>query len=278
MGSDEEALPDMRFEVHTCELEPRLLQRCRRERLYLWVAIDPLGLSEQLGCRLLSRRVRPAHASVSLEQAERVMVEPTEPWWDSICDALRSQDEQDSDVYFVLNAGKSPQHAPDTADTSGVGVLGSAPASAAAGSAAAAAEASVASAAGAAAGSADDLLPDDGVEELGTAHINLEELLRLGRELEHVELPVSKEDGTTVARLTVSAAVLDALRFASSRLDAAADAATLEVGVSHLTLSEQSAERRGKARGRSNVLGRACAADVTAGIAPNSEPRLARAS
>ena len=52
-----------------------------------------------------------------------------------------------------------------------------------------------------------------------------------------------REDGSAVATLTISARVLDALRFARSQLDAPADGATLEVGASQLTLTEASVSR-----------------------------------
>ena len=74
-------------------------------------------------------------------------------------EALRSEDEQDSDVYFVLKADNLPDH-PDDGGLAG----------------------------------ADD---DDG-SELGTAHVNLEELLRKQHEPSRERLPIVAEGGGTL--------------------------------------------------------------------------------
>ena len=94
-------------------------------------------------------------------------------------EALRSEEEQDSDVYFVIKAAEPAEH-PDDEGFAG----------------------------------ADD---DDG-SELGTAHVNLEELLRKEQELSRQRLPVVAEGGATLGHLVVSVQCLAAMRFASAKL------------------------------------------------------------
>ena len=110
-----DALPDVVFTVHELQLEPSLLQRLQSERRpHVWVSADPLGLADELGLRgMRSRRVRAVHTTVGLTLVSRVPVEPSEPIWEPIMEALRSEEEQDSDVYFVLKAADSPDHLDD---------------------------------------------------------------------------------------------------------------------------------------------------------------------
>ena len=153
-----EPLPDIALSVHTLQVEPLLLRQVQQARQHVWVSIDPLGLADELNLRLRSRRLRLASTDpVFLGVQELLPIEPGEPLWEPVCEALRSVEEQDSDVYFVLKAGLGPEHPDeldDTAEGPGLQV------GAAVGALRAAAAA------------------DDSEEELGTALVNLEDLLK----------------------------------------------------------------------------------------------------
>ena len=156
-----EPLPDIALSVHTLQVEPLLLRQVQQARQHVWVSIDPLGLADELNLRLRSRRLRLASTDpVFLGVQELLPIEPGEPLWEPVCEALRSVEEQDSDVYFVLKAGLGPEH-PDELDDTAEGpglqvgaVVGALRAAAAA---------------------------DDSEEELGTALVNLEDLLKHAR-------------------------------------------------------------------------------------------------
>ena len=156
-----EPLPDIALSVHTLQVEPLLLRQVQQARQHVWVSIDPLGLADELNLRLRSRRFRLASTDpVFLGVQELLPIEPGEPLWEPVCEALRSVEEQDSDVYFVLKAGLGPEHPDeldDTAEGPGLQV------GAAVGALRAAAAA------------------DDSEEELGTALVNLEDLLKHAR-------------------------------------------------------------------------------------------------
>ena len=109
-------------------------------------------------------------------------------------EALRSEEEQDSDVYFVLRG-------------SGEG--------------------------GAAAG---------GGVELGTAHVNLEQLQKRGRDVAHERLSVIDTQERKVASLVVSVRALEALRWVARGAD---ESCRLGVGVGLLELSAGGRERLG---------------------------------
>ena len=156
-----EPLPDIALSVHTLQVEPLMLRQVQQARQHVWVSIDPLGLADELNLRLRSRRLRLASTDpVFLGVQELLPIEPGEPLWEPVCEALRSVEEQDSDVYFVLKAGLGPEH-PDELDDTAEGpglqvgaVVGALRAAAAA---------------------------DDSEEELGTALVNLEDLLKHAR-------------------------------------------------------------------------------------------------
>ena len=54
-----------------------------------------------------SRRARAVNSTVGLALHSRVPLEPSEPIWGPIMEALRSEEEQDSDVYFVVRSAES---------------------------------------------------------------------------------------------------------------------------------------------------------------------------
>lgn len=194
-------LPDLVFTVHEVHLEEATLRRVQRERKpHLWVSVDPLGLADELGLgELCSRRVRAVHPTVGVSLQARVPVEPTEMIWAPIIEALRSEEEQDSDVYFVLKAGEAPDHS-DPGDGSG-----------------------------ATAGGGSD---ERGCLELGAAHVNLEELLRRGHEPQRERLPIYAEDGvTSPGWLSVSVRSLSAMRFARARMSAGDGGSRLGISV-----------------------------------------------
>ena len=74
----------------------------------VYIDVDLLGLGDE---GLLTPRVRPDEGELPLDFHEAIAVEPGEPVWAPLREALRSADEQDSDVYFVLH-GASPTAAP----------------------------------------------------------------------------------------------------------------------------------------------------------------------
>jgi hypothetical protein len=116
-----EPLPDIALSVHTLQVEPLLLRQVQQARQHVWVSIDPLGLADELNLRLRSRRFRLASTDpVFLGVQELLPIEPGEPLWEPVCEALRSVEEQDSDVYFVLKAGLGSEH-PDELDAAAEG-------------------------------------------------------------------------------------------------------------------------------------------------------------
>lgn len=98
--------------------------------------------------------------------------------------ALESEDEQDSDLFFVLF---------------GAGRTGS------------------------------------GVFELGSAHVNMEQMLRTGREPTAELLPVVSERGERVASITVSVQALEALRWAQRSIN---DKTSVRISVDTLSLNQ----------------------------------------
>jgi len=142
---------DLVIAVVDCTLGPDLVQRAERERLTLSVSVDLLGRGTG-GLRTPQRLARAGEALVSFGWQHRIVVEPGEPIWEPLVEALKSEDEQDSDCYFIL---------------SGRGGV-------------------------------------DGEKELGTAHLNLEEMLRLGHDETRARLPVVDDTQRRVAWLTVS--------------------------------------------------------------------------
>ena len=194
--------------VHELQLEPTGLKQLQREqRPHLWVSIDPLGLGDELDLQgFTSNRVHAIHQVVNFEHCARLRIEPSEPIWEPITEALRSEEEQDSDVYFVIRAGRSAERP----DADGVAAVG---------------------------GDADGV-------ECGTAHINLEELQRKGHELTRERLPIVGTDGRLFGHLVVTVRALAAMRFASSRLADGADRRlSMDVGVGELALTTQTIKR-----------------------------------
>ena len=110
-GAHLDELPDVTFTVHGLELEEGVLRNLQNQRKsHVWVTVDPLGKEYELGLNLRSRRMRAIHSRVGLSLHGRMPVEPSEPIWEHILEALRSEDEQDSDVYFVIRAAEAPDH------------------------------------------------------------------------------------------------------------------------------------------------------------------------
>ena len=96
-------LPDLSITVHSIALESSLVSTARAEKMEVYIDVDLLGLGDE---GLLTPRVRPDEGELPLDFHEAIAVEPGEPVWAPLREALRSADEQDSDVYFVLRGSK----------------------------------------------------------------------------------------------------------------------------------------------------------------------------
>ena len=252
------------------------MRRVQRARQYVWVDIDPLGLSDELDLRLHSRRLRVASPeAVAMAVHEVLPIEPAEPLWEPMCDALRSPEEQDSDVYFVLKGGPAAEHPEEVVEAGGGGE-----------SAVTAAEAAEAE------------------EELGTAHINLEDLLRREHEPSHEKLEVLDEAGKRIAwcasaphpplasplltlpwpplltlpwpllivlpwphRLTVSVKALAAVRYAQARLGSRGERLGMHVSVLELRLESAAVKRLGELLSRRALK---VAVDLPGGVSTSS--------
>eukprot|EP00962_Isochrysis_galbana_P003154 scaffold881_cov123-Isochrysis_galbana.AAC.1 len=68
----------------------------------LSVGVDLLGLGTG-GLHTPRRLARAGEATLLFDWTDRVVVEPGESIWMPLVEALRSEDEQDSDTYFVLS-------------------------------------------------------------------------------------------------------------------------------------------------------------------------------
>ena len=178
------------------------MKKTEREKLQLWLEVDVFGLHEE-GLVVESDRCRPVHAEVPLKIDQRFIAEPGMPLWKPLREALQTEEEQDSDVYFVLRG-------------SGEG--------------------------GAAAG---------GGVELGTAHVNLEQLQKRGRDVAHERLSVIDTQERKVASLVVSVRALEALRWVARGAD---ESCRLGVGVGLLELSAGGRERLGTASKQSVLV------------------------
>ena len=178
------------------------MKKTEREKLQLWLEVDVFGLHEE-GLVVESDKCRPVHAEVPLKIDQRFIAEPGMPLWKPLREALQTEEEQDSDVYFVLRG-------------SGEG--------------------------GAAAG---------GGVELGTAHVNLEQLQKRGRDVAHERLSVIDTQERKVASLVVSVRALEALRWVARGAD---ESCRLGVGVGLLELSAGGRERLGTASKQSVLV------------------------
>ena len=178
------------------------MKKTEREKLQLWLEVDVFGLHEE-GLVVESDKCRPMHAEVPLKIDQRFIAEPGMPLWKPLREALQTEEEQDSDVYFVLRG-------------SGEG--------------------------GAAAG---------GGVELGTAHVNLEQLQKRGRDVAHERLSVIDTQERKVASLVVSVRALEALRWVARGAD---ESCRLGVGVGLLELSAGGRERLGTASKQSVLV------------------------
>jgi len=201
--SDQTAPADLHIEVHGVELDPGLMKKTERERLQLWLEVDVFGLHEE-GLVAVSDRCRPMNAEVPLKIDQRFIAEPGMPLWKPLREALKTAEEQDSDVYFVLR---------------GSGEEGGAAAS--------------------------------GGVELGTAHVNLEQLQKRGRDVVRERLSVIDTQERKVASLVVSVRALDALRWVARGAD---EGCRLGVGVGLLELSAAGRERLGTASKQSVLV------------------------
>ena len=200
-GNSMSLLPDIEITVHELVLDQPSLRKIQGEgRPNVWVEVDPLGLAEELDLKQLkSSRARAVHTTISVSLHESVAIEPSEPIWAPLIEALLTEEEQDSDVYFVVRAAESAEHAatPGAEDAKGI-------------------------------------------TDVGTAHLNLEDLLKRAHEPNHEQLPVLAEDGTPVGKLSVSFRCLDAMRFANARknaADAGGERLGIEVSVQRASLN-----------------------------------------
>jgi hypothetical protein len=190
---------DLHIVVEGVELEPSVLRRAERNML-LWLEVDLFGLGKQGTEDLLltSNKCRPAHEEVPLKIDRQVVCEPDWPVWAPLREALQSEDEQDSDVYFVLRGSKE----------------------------------------------------GGGSVELGSAHVNLEQLQKRGHEPLHERLAVVDAQKRRVALVVVSIRCLEAMRWVAHGAD---DSCRIGIGVGLLELSAGGRERLGgansKARG-----------------------------
>jgi len=179
------------------------MKRTGRERLLLWMEVDVFGLHEE-GLVAVSNKCRPMHAEVPLKIDQRFIAEPEWPLWKPLREALETDEEQDSDVYFVLRGSRE-----DGGAAGGGGV------------------------------------------ELGTAHVNLEQLQKRGHEPVHERLSVLDAQERKVASLVVSVRALEALRWVARGAD---DGCRLGVGVGLLELSAGGRERLGTASKQSVLV------------------------
>jgi len=141
---------------------------------------------------------------VPLKIDQRFIAEPEWPLWKPLREALETDEEQDSDVYFVLRGSRE-----------------------------------------------DGGAADGGGVELGTAHVNLEQLQKRGHEPVHERLSVLDAQERKVASLVVSMRALDALRWVARGAD---DSCRLGVGVGLLELSAGGRERLGTASKQSVLV------------------------
>lgn len=153
---------DLVVAVEECTLGSALVNRILEEHLTISVGVDLLGLGT--GVLRTQRRLAVAgNTLLRFDWEHRVVVEPGEPIWDPLVEALRSEDEQDSDIYFILfGHGKAEE------------------------------------------------------EELGTAHINLEAMMKRGHDETHICVPVLDNDQHQIAQLTISVTAIAALKWVAS--------------------------------------------------------------
>ena len=93
---------DLFIAVGECVLGPELLHQAERNRLSLSVAVDLLGLGTG-GLRTPHMLAQAGEDSVSFDWQDRIVVEPGEPIWAPLVEALKSDEVEDSDVYFILS-------------------------------------------------------------------------------------------------------------------------------------------------------------------------------
>ena len=200
---------DLQVQVHGAELEPATLSRAERDKLEVWIQVDLLGLgATKKEFVLSSKKCRPANAELPLTIDERLVVEPEWPMWGPLREALRSEEEEDSDVYFVLMARRERAKEGD----GGGGSKGF---------------------------------------ELGTAHLNLEQLKKRGHEPERERFAVLDPQQQRVASITVTVRTIEALKWVARGAD---DSCRLGVSVGELRLSEGGKERLGTAAGRAALF------------------------
>ena len=167
----------------------------------LWIEVDFVGPAPNVLSEPATRRI----SSLDANTEQRLALSAT---WDihlyegsaalrALRSALESQEEEDSDVYFVLKGRLDTAHGDRSSRGRDV--------------------------------------------ELGTAHINLEEIMRLGAEPSARRLQLSsQQSGERVGWLTASARCLEALRWVQRGLAEEAHA-SLQIGA--LTLHQKAAQR-----------------------------------
>ncbi|KAL1521382.1 hypothetical protein AB1Y20_021048 [Prymnesium parvum] len=110
-ATSEGALPDLVLTIHEVDLEYETHRSLQREDCCIYAQVDLLGLGEGgVGHALRTTSLPPSNARVPLSLTALVPVEPGEPIWDPLQQALASDEEQDSDVYFVLYSVPSKSH------------------------------------------------------------------------------------------------------------------------------------------------------------------------
>ena len=206
--------------VHSVTLEGDLQASPLTSISTVWVEVDLLSdrnpEAAPMKSEVIKREAFETTPSLRLEGAGAM---PLSSRWDvslaegtpllaAVRDALASEDEQDSDVYFVLH---------------GADALGGAP------------------------------------RELGSAHINLERLLKRGSDATRERLPILDPKGARVGAVTVSLRALDALTWAKRGAD---ESMVFGVRVGALTLA---AAGQARLDGRSTALVEVV---MPAGIAP----------
>ena len=199
---------DLQVKVHSAELEPATLSRAERDKLEVWIQVDLLGLgATKKEFVLSSKKCRPANAELPLTIDERLVVEPEWPLWEPLREALRSEEDEDSDVYFVLMARRERTKEGEGGSNKGF--------------------------------------------ELGTAHLNLEQLKKRGHEPDRERLAVLDPQRRRVASITVTIRSIEALKWVARGAD---DSCRLGVSVGELRLSETGKERLGTTAGRAAMF------------------------
>ena len=225
------ALPDIAVEVHGCDLEPSLLNSLRRDGRQIWVAVDLLGLGVGgVGHALRTAPLIPTHENTALHLDARVPVVRRRYSYPVRNPRTSSTSRARTDLAYCIPLPQEPGEpiwqplqealaSKEEQDSDCYFVLYSGPMD------------------------SDSDATTDRVE-LGTAHLNLEALMKRTppkkRDPEHERLPVVDAQTERVAWLTVSMKVVDALKWAQSH---AGGGCRITVGVGELAIDAEGGER-----------------------------------